>query len=125
MMESVPSMAPRSPPETGASSISTSCAASCSAIARVGPGSIVLMSITSDPAAAPAATPSSPSITCSTSGVSGSIVMTTSDAPATSAGDVARAGAVRDQRVDGSRAARVHRQREPRREEMAAPWARP
>ena len=54
MMESVPSIAPRSPPETGASSISTSCAASRSAIARVGPGSIVLMSITSEPAAAPA-----------------------------------------------------------------------
>ncbi len=76
------------------------------------------MSITSDPAAAPATTPSSPSITCSTSGVSGSIVTTTSDARATSAGDVGAFGARVHERVDRSRAPRMHGQREPRRQEM-------
>jgi len=54
-------------------------------------GSIVLMSITSEPAVAPSANPASPNSTSSTSGVSGTIVMTTSDADAASAGVEARA----------------------------------
>jgi len=90
MIESVPSIAPRSPPLTGASTIATSRAARAAAISRVGAGSIELMSITSDPAAAPSTTPLSPVRTCSTTRVSGSIVMVTSLAAATSAGPDAR-----------------------------------
>ncbi len=111
MIESVPASAPTCPPETGASSIATSFAASRSANPRVRIGSIVLMSITSEPAVAPSATPASPNSTSSTSGVSGTIVITTSDADATSAGERARAapsdtsastgGAERDCTVSG------------------------
>ena len=54
-------------------------------------GWIVLMSITSEPAAAPSATPASPNSTSSTSGVSGSIVITTSERRPSSAGVEARA----------------------------------
>jgi hypothetical protein len=80
MMESVPSTAPRSPPETGASSTRKPSAAT--AMARAVCGLIVLMSMTSVPGAALARTPSGPSSTDSTSGESGSIVITAS-APAT------------------------------------------
>ena len=57
MIESVASIAPRSPPLTGASSIAIPRAANASAIVRVAPGSIELMSMTSDPGAAPSSTP--------------------------------------------------------------------
>ena len=73
------------------------------------------MSTTSEPAAAPSATPSGPNSTASTSGVFGSIVIVTSDAPATSAGEEARAapsdtssstgGAERECTVSGNPAA--------------------
>src|SRR5262245_2715333 len=86
MIESVPASAPTWPPETGASSIETPFSPSRSANDRVAIGSIVLMSITSEPGAAPSAAPSAPSSTRSTSGVSGSIVTITSEARATSAG---------------------------------------
>src|SRR5262245_12190993 len=86
MIESVPASAPTCPPETGASSIEKPLSPSRSANDRVAIGSIVLMSITSEPEAAPSATPSAPSSTSSTSGVSGSIVTITSEARATSAG---------------------------------------
>ena len=49
MIESAASVAPFSPPLTGASSIATSFAANASAITRVGPGSIELMSTTKGP----------------------------------------------------------------------------
>jgi hypothetical protein len=91
MSESAASSAPFSPPLTGASSMATSRSASAAAITRVGPGSIELMSITREPGRRPAITPASPVITCSTSPVSGSIVMVTSLASATSVGFVAAA----------------------------------
>ena len=91
MIESAASIAPFSPPLTGASSIATSFAANASAITRVGPGSIELMSTTSDPGAAPSSTPPPPERTCSTSVVSGSIVIVMSLASATAAGPSALA----------------------------------
>ena len=102
MIESAASIAPFSPPLTGASSIATSFAANASAITRVGPGSIELMSMTSDPDAAPSSTPPAPVSTCSTSVVSGSIVIVMSLAAATAAGPSALRGAGLDQLVDGA-----------------------
>ena len=49
------------------------------------------MSIRSEPAAAPSATPDAPNSTSWTSGVSGTIVITTSESEASSAGVDARA----------------------------------
>jgi hypothetical protein len=66
-----PAIAPPSPPETGASSIATSCAAARSASARAARGAMVLVSITSSPGDAPARMPSGAVTTASTSGVSG------------------------------------------------------
>ena len=60
MIERVASIAPFSPPLTGASSVATPFTAKASAIARVGPGSIELMSITSAPPATPSSTPPGP-----------------------------------------------------------------
>ena len=50
--------------------------------------------------------------------MSGSIVMTTSDARATSAGDVGAPGTGLHELVDRSGAPRMHRQREPGRQEV-------
>jgi hypothetical protein len=91
MIDSAASIAPFSPPETGASSIGTSFPASRSANRRVGTGAIELMSITSDPSRTPSATPPSPKSAASTSGVSGHIVMTMSLAAATPAEEPPRA----------------------------------
>ena len=90
MIESAASIAPRSPPLTGASSIATPFAANAAAIVRVGPGSIELMSITREPSETPSITPPAPTRTCSTSAVSGSIVIVTSLPAATDAGPSAR-----------------------------------
>jgi hypothetical protein len=54
---------------------------------RVTTGEMVLMSTITDPRAAPSATPPGPKITCSTSGVSDTMVKITSDPRAASAGD--------------------------------------
>ncbi len=86
MIESDASIAPFSPPLTGASSDATSFFASSAAMRFVVAGAIVLMSIHSAPLRIPAAMPFSPSATDSTSGESGSIVMTTSLRDATSLG---------------------------------------
>ena len=86
MMESVPSMAPFSPPDTGASSMSTPRAARSAAIWRVTRGEMVLMSITVKPGLAPPTTPFSPRITCRTSGVSETQITTISAAAAAAAG---------------------------------------
>jgi hypothetical protein len=71
MMVSVPAIAPGSPPDTGASSASTPRADRRAAIDCAAAGAIVLMSMWMWPGAAPSATPSGPSVTCSTSGASG------------------------------------------------------
>ena len=89
MIDSVPSIAPCWPPETGASRKSTPDAAERSASARAASGAMVLVSITSNPAEAPVRTPSGPATTCSTSGPSGSDVTTASTARATAAADAA------------------------------------
>ena len=89
MIDSVPALAPTSPPLTGASSMLPPRAATCSPIRRAAAAAIVLMSMTSTPGFAPAITPFSPSTTDSTSGASGSMVMTMSLASPTSAGDAA------------------------------------
>ncbi len=86
MIESAASIAPCSPPDTGASSIFTPLAASalptfCDTI-----GEIVDMSAKISPGFAPSMMPSLPSATSSTSGEFGSIVMRTSDCAATSRG---------------------------------------
>ncbi len=86
MMESAPSMAPTSPPETGASSIEAPFSRTFSESSSVTTGEIVLMSTSSAPSLIPSRTPSSPATTASTSGESGSMVMTTSHASATSLG---------------------------------------
>ena len=82
MIDSVPSMAPGSPPLTGASSTRTPDFLACSATATEVSGAIVLMSMSSRSGPAEARTPFSPSTTSVTSGESGSIVITTS-APVT------------------------------------------
>ena len=90
MIESAASIAPRSPPLTGASSIATPLAENAAAIVRVGSGSIELMSITREPSETPSITPPVPTRTCSTSAVSGSIVIVMSLPAATDAGPSAR-----------------------------------
>ncbi len=84
MIDSVPSRAPTSPPETGASNAAAPIWAAASNTIRATAGAIELMSISSIPALVPAITPFSPRYTCSTSGESGSIVITTSVRSATS-----------------------------------------
>src|SRR5829696_2179637 len=86
IIESVPSMAPTSPPLTGASSIDAPCALACSASSAVTTGEIVLMSTIKAPSSTPSNTPSSPASTSSTCGESGSMVMMMSDCSATSRG---------------------------------------
>ena len=95
MIESVPAFAPVSPPETGASSSCTPRSDSRAPISRVTDGLIVLMSITTAPAASPpiaarSASPPGPSTSTSrTSPLSVTIVTSTSDASATARGDSA------------------------------------
>lgn len=84
MIASVASIAPCSLLLTGASSVLISRFAASAAIRRVTAGEMVLMSIRTLPGRAPASTPSGPSTTDWTSGESGSMVTTTSDAAATS-----------------------------------------
>lgn len=76
MIDRVPSIAPFSPPLTGASSARTPFAAAASAIFRDVSGRTVLMSMYSRPGSACSRTPPGPSTTCSTCGESGSMVMT-------------------------------------------------
>src|SRR6267378_7776045 len=82
------SIAPISPPDTGASSVWNGgrLAAARLAISRVAVGLIVLMSIASRPGWAPAAIPSGPNVTASTSGELVTIVTTRSERSATSRG---------------------------------------
>src|SRR5512139_2490572 len=87
MIDSVALIAPTSPPETGASSMSMPRACSFSAMWRVAVGEIVLMSTTTDPGLAPSITPLSPNRTCSTSVVSDTMTMMISPCAAASAID--------------------------------------
>src|SRR5438067_5871147 len=88
MIESRASIAPTSPPDTGASSVWKGgwffSARSANSLVRC--GEIVLMSTASSPSWAPAATPSAPNSTASTSGESTTIVTTMSERCATSRG---------------------------------------
>ena len=90
MIDSTPSMAPGSPPETGASSGFRPFSLACSARSVATSGRMVEKSIQVAPAAAEARMPSSPSSTFSTSGESGTMVMMTS-APSTASAMVAAA----------------------------------
>src|SRR5262249_2760577 len=83
---SVPSIAPFSPPDTGASSQNSPFDLASSASSRVTCGEIVLMSMMIDPGFAAANMPFSPRATATTSGESVTIVMMISLADATSAG---------------------------------------
>ena len=87
MKERVPSMALGSPPETGASSISTPFSARAAAISFEATGLMELQSIKTLPGFMWEATPlfASPSMTCLTWGELGSMVMTTSHASPISA----------------------------------------
>src|SRR6266566_2547111 len=82
------SIAPTSPPETGASSVWNGgrCAAARFAISRDAAGLMVLMSIARRPGCAPDAMPSGPKVTASTSGELVTIVTTMSERSATSFG---------------------------------------
>ncbi len=79
-------MAPMTPPLTGASSISTPFSASLAAISRVAMGLMVLMSMKMSPFLAPCMAPLVPRRTSSTSGLSVTMVTTTSEFSATSLG---------------------------------------
>jgi hypothetical protein len=78
MMESVPSMTPASPPETGASSMEAPRSLTFSESSSVTTGEMVLMSTSSEPCWMPSSTPPSPATTSLTWGESGSRVMITS-----------------------------------------------
>ena len=110
MIESAPSIAPFSPPDTGASSIATPLASSALPIFCDTMGEIVDMSRKIRPGRAPSMMPSGPSATCSTSGELGSIVISTSDWAATSGRGAALAPALSDL-VDGPAAPAVDDQR--------------
>ncbi len=86
MMVSVPFCAPSEPPETGASTMATPCSARRPAKSRDDDGLMVEQSTTSVPGAAPAAIPSGPKSTASTSGESDTQTTTTSEASATARG---------------------------------------
>ena len=79
-------MAPISPPLTGASSIEAPFSATSFASRSVATGEMLLMSMRMAPFWIAESTPSEPVRTRSSSGVSGSMVMTTVAACATSAG---------------------------------------
>ena len=81
--------------------------ATSAASRSVATGEMLLMSMTMAPFWRAERTPSGPVSTRSTSGVSGSIVMTMEDARATSAGEVAAVGAGRDELVHRATAAVV------------------
>jgi len=89
MMDSVPAMAPLSPPLTGASSISMPASPNRPAMRRVTAGEMVDMSITTSPGRPASTMPPGPRATCSTSGESDTMVMTTSERSATSRGQEA------------------------------------
>ena len=107
MKVSVPSIAPISPPLTGASSMDAPSSFARAARRRAIAGAIVLESTITVPFDIAPKTPSSPSSTFSTSGPSGSIVMMCFAARATSAGDVGRRRAFLGQFVDRAAAAAV------------------
>src|SRR2546425_5248430 len=88
MIASRASIAPTSPPDTGASSVRNGgrFVAARFARSRVAAGLMVLMSIASSPSWAPLAMPSGPNMTASTSGVLVTIVTTMSLRSATSRG---------------------------------------
>ncbi len=88
MIDRLASRAPTSPPLTGASRNRTPLACASPATRRAVSGRTVLMSMSSIPSRAMLRTPSSAMATSSTSGESGTTVMTTSASAATSAGDV-------------------------------------
>ncbi len=90
MIVSVPSSAFGREPDTGASRNRTPSSARRSPIARAAVGAIVDMSITSAPSPSPWTAPCSPRRTSSTSGASGTIVMTT-EAPSAACRGVAAA----------------------------------
>ena len=90
MIDSVPLIAPMSPPLTGASSMAAPSEAAFSASRRATPGAMLLMSMTIVPGCRAPKTPSGPSSTSSTSGESGTMVMTRVACRATSAGEVPR-----------------------------------
>src|SRR5260221_493003 len=85
MIDSVASLAPCGPPDTGASSRSTPTVFSAACIRRTSCGEIVLMSTTRRPAGGAASRPYGPNTISSTCGVSGSIVMTMSASAAAAA----------------------------------------
>ena len=87
MIDSVPLIAPISPPLTGASSIVAPSDAALAASRCATAGAMLLVSMTMVPRCMALNTPSGPSSTCSTSGQSGSIVMMRVAWRATSAGD--------------------------------------
>ena len=89
MIESVPLSAPVIPPLTGPSSMWTPFSASFDATSLVTAGDIVLMSMTTEPASAPSATPFAPRMTSSTSGESFTIVIVNSLPSAASLADPA------------------------------------
>ncbi len=89
MNVNVPSIAPISPPLTGASSMAAPSSCARPANRRAMAGEIVLESTTTVPFCIAPNTPFAPSSTFSTSGPSGNIVMTTRAACATSAGEFA------------------------------------
>jgi hypothetical protein len=78
MIDSTPSIAPCSPPDTGASSIRKPRSAASAASVAATSGRIVEKSMISAPAGAFSNTPPSPARTARTSGESGTIVATTS-----------------------------------------------
>ena len=86
MIESVALIAPVSPPETGASSMSMPASARRAEMRRVTSGEWVVMSMWTRRGCAPSMMPLGPSATSSTSGASPTIVMTISLRSATSFG---------------------------------------
>ena len=103
MKVSVPSIAPISPPLTGASSIDAPSSFARAASRRAIAGAIVLESTITVPLAIAAKTPFSPSSTFDTSGPSGSIVMMCLAAARDLRGRAGGGGAFVDQFVDRRR----------------------
>src|SRR5499426_1529974 len=89
MIDSVPLIAPISPPLTGASRSVAPFSAAAAAKRLIAIGDMLLMSMITAPRWTAGSIPSAPVRTASTSAVSGSIVITTVDCRATSAGEPA------------------------------------
>src|SRR5258707_259545 len=89
MIERRASIAPSWPPDTGASRVVKPFSFARSANARDATGEMLLMSMTRSPGCAPAAMPSGPNVTVSTSGAFVTIVTTMSERSATSRGVLA------------------------------------